>query len=164
MIGELCKKHDVIAVMDEVYEWIVYKGHEHVRMGLYLTRVYTYSLNLEIGFFIFILLICGFFSAQLPDMWERTITIGSAGKTFSVTGWKLGWSYGPEYLMKPMQLFHQNCVYVCSTLLQVKYIYTWLSVIQLHVCYLTNTGFTLSNWGWRREFDLITAQVMRGLI
>lgn len=76
MIGELCKKHNVIALMDEVYEWIVYDGLEHVRM------------------------------ASLPGMWERTITVGSAGKTFSVTGWKLGWSYGPEYLIKPMQLVH----------------------------------------------------------
>ncbi|KAG1714363.1 Kynurenine--oxoglutarate transaminase 3 [Nymphon striatum] len=88
MIGDLCKKHNVIAVMDEVYEWLVLEGHEHVRM------------------------------AQLPGMWDRTITIGSAGKTFSVTGWKLGWAYGHENLIKPLQLFHQNCVYVCSTLLQ----------------------------------------------
>lgn len=33
MIADLCKKHNVIAVMDEVYEWIVYKGNEHIRMG-----------------------------------------------------------------------------------------------------------------------------------
>lgn len=34
MIADLCKKHDVIAVMDEVYEWIVFKGNEHLRMGM----------------------------------------------------------------------------------------------------------------------------------
>lgn len=51
-------------------------------------------------------------------MWERTITIGSAGKTFSVTGWKLGWAYGPEALIRPLQLVHQNCVYTCSTPIQ----------------------------------------------
>ncbi|GFR10602.1 kynurenine--oxoglutarate transaminase 3 [Trichonephila clavata] len=88
MIGDLCKKHDVIAVMDEVYEWIVYKGHEHIRM------------------------------ATLPGMWERTITIGSAGKTFSVTGWKIGWAYGPQHLLQSLQLLHQNCVYTCPTPIQ----------------------------------------------
>ena len=54
-------------------------------------------------------------AATLPGMWERTITIGSAGKTFSVTGWKLGWAYGPQSLIRPLQLVHQNCVYTCST-------------------------------------------------
>jgi kynurenine--oxoglutarate transaminase/cysteine-S-conjugate beta-lyase/glutamine--phenylpyruvate transaminase len=49
--------------------------------------------------------------ATLPGMWERTITIGSAGKTFSVTGWKLGWAYGPANLMVNLQMVHQNCVY-----------------------------------------------------
>jgi aspartate/methionine/tyrosine aminotransferase len=42
--------------------------------------------------------------AELPGMWDRTITIGSAGKTFSVTGWKLGWAYGPEHLVKNCQV------------------------------------------------------------
>lgn len=56
--------------------------------------------------------------ASLPSMWERTITVGSAGKTFSVTGWKLGWCYGPEKLMKFVQLFHQNCIYTCPTPIQ----------------------------------------------
>lgn len=88
MIADLCKKHDTIAVMDEVYEWIVYKGNEHIRM------------------------------ATFPDMWERTLTIGSAGKTFSVTGWKIGWVYGPQHLVHPLQLLHQNCVYTCPTPIQ----------------------------------------------
>ena len=55
----------------------------------------------------------------LPDMWERTITIGSAGKTFSVTGWKIGWAYGPANLMINLQMVHQNCVYTCPTPIQV---------------------------------------------
>ena len=42
--------------------------------------------------------------ATLPDMYERTITIGSAGKTFSVTGWKLGWALGPEHLLQNCQV------------------------------------------------------------
>ncbi|KAJ8875081.1 hypothetical protein PR048_022972 [Dryococelus australis] len=88
MIADLCKKWNVLCVADEVYEWLVYKPNEHIRI------------------------------ATLPGMWERTITIGSAGKTFSVTGWKIGWAYGPAHLMKNLQTVHQNCVYTCSTVLQ----------------------------------------------
>ncbi|XP_037775566.1 uncharacterized protein LOC119572532 [Penaeus monodon] len=57
-------------------------------------------------------------SATLPGMWERTITIGSAGKTFSVTGWKTGWAYGPSVLMKGPQVIHQHSVYTCTTPVQ----------------------------------------------
>ncbi len=56
--------------------------------------------------------------ATLPDMWERTLTIGSAGKTFSVTGWKLGWAIGPENLVRNCQIVHQNAVYTCPTPIQ----------------------------------------------
>lgn len=62
-----------------------------------------------------------FISATLPDMYERTITIGSAGKTFSVTGWKIGWAYGPANLLYNLQVVHQNSVYTCSTPLQVTF-------------------------------------------
>lgn len=56
--------------------------------------------------------------ASLPGMWDRTITVGSAGKTFSVTGWKLGWCYGPKELMRYVALYHQNCIYTCPTPIQ----------------------------------------------
>uniref|UniRef100_A0A8C6SJC9 Kynurenine--oxoglutarate transaminase 3 n=1 Tax=Neogobius melanostomus TaxID=47308 RepID=A0A8C6SJC9_9GOBI len=59
MIADLCIKHDTLCFSDEVYEWLIYKGHQHIKI------------------------------ATLPGMWERTITVGSAGKTFSVTGWKV---------------------------------------------------------------------------
>src|SRR5699024_7978713 len=49
--------------------------------------------------------------ATLPGMFDRTITIGSGGKTFSVTGWKIGWAYGPEQLMAQLFKFHQTCIY-----------------------------------------------------
>lgn len=52
-------------------------------------------------------------------MWERTITIGSAGKTFSVTGWKIGWAYGPANLLVNLQMVHQNSVYTNATPIQV---------------------------------------------
>nr|XP_045585354.1 kynurenine aminotransferase-like isoform X2 [Procambarus clarkii] len=88
MIADLCKKHNSIAIMDEVYEWITYSGCKHIRM------------------------------ATLPGMWERTVSIGSAGKTFSVTGWKTGWAYGPNNLLKGAQVIHQHSVYTCTTPVQ----------------------------------------------
>lgn len=85
MIANLVKKYNVLCISDEVYEWLVYPGSEHIRI------------------------------ATLPDMWERTVTISSAGKTFSVTGWKIGWSIGPEELITPMQNIHSNAMYVLCT-------------------------------------------------
>lgn len=87
-IAELCIQHDTLCFSDEVYEWLVYKGGQHVKI------------------------------ATLPGMWDRTITIGSAGKTFGVTGWKLGWSIGPEHLIKHLQTVMQNTLYTCPTPLQ----------------------------------------------
>ncbi|XP_026201947.1 kynurenine--oxoglutarate transaminase 3 isoform X1 [Anabas testudineus] len=88
MIADLCVKHDSLCFSDEVYEWITYKGHQHIKI------------------------------ATLPGMWDRTITVGSAGKTFSVTGWKLGWSIGPAHLIKHLQTVMQNSVYTCPTPIQ----------------------------------------------
>ncbi|NXA01593.1 KAT3 transaminase, partial [Nesospiza acunhae] len=88
VIADLCIKHDTLCISDEVYEWLVYKGNKHIKI------------------------------ATLPGMWERTVTIGSAGKTYSVTGWKLGWSIGPEHLIKHLQVVHQNTLYTCPTPLQ----------------------------------------------
>lgn len=87
-IANLCKKWNTLCISDEVYEWIVYKPNKHIRI------------------------------ASLPDMWERTITIGSAGKTFSVTGWKVGWAYCPANLMRNLQMIHQNSVYTGVTPIQ----------------------------------------------
>jgi len=83
MIADLAKKHDVLVIADEVYEWMIYQPNKHIRI------------------------------ATLPGMWERTLTIGSAGKTFSVTGWKVGWAMGPPSLIHALQIAHQNCIYTC---------------------------------------------------
>ncbi|XP_067929408.1 kynurenine--oxoglutarate transaminase 3-like [Watersipora subatra] len=85
VIADLCIQHDVVCVADEVYEWMIFPGAEHIRI------------------------------ADLPNMWDRTVSISSAGKTFSATGWKLGWTVGPEHLLKCLSSVHQNCVYTCST-------------------------------------------------
>lgn len=55
---------------------------------------------------------------SLADMWDRTITIGSGGKSFSVTGWKLGWAYGPQHLLHSVYLMHQNNVASSPTPIQ----------------------------------------------
>ena len=84
----LCIQHDVLCISDDVYEHMVFDENKMIRV------------------------------ATLPGMWERTITIGSAGKTFSVTGWKLGWAYGPPHLIQNCGVVHQNCVYACPTPIQ----------------------------------------------
>uniref|UniRef100_A0A8C9DI65 Kynurenine--oxoglutarate transaminase 3 n=1 Tax=Prolemur simus TaxID=1328070 RepID=A0A8C9DI65_PROSS len=88
IIADLCIKYDTLCISDEVYEWLVYSGNKHFKI------------------------------ATFPGMWERTITIGSAGKTFSVTGWKIGWSIGPNHLIKHLQTIQQNTIYTCATPLQ----------------------------------------------
>ncbi|VDD78160.1 unnamed protein product [Mesocestoides corti] len=51
-------------------------------------------------------------------MWERTITMCSAGKVFGVSGWKIGWTIGPERFINAMQLIQQNTIYAVCTPLQ----------------------------------------------
>lgn len=87
-IADLCKKHNVVVISDEVYDRLIHPGTKFIRM------------------------------ASLPDMYNRTITVGSAGKSFSVTGWKLGWCIGPSHLISSLCSIHQNCVDSCPTLLQ----------------------------------------------
>ena len=69
LIAGLCRKHDVIVISDEVYEHLLFDDARHIPI------------------------------ASLPGMFERTVTIGSAGKTFGMTGWKIGWVYGPPDLI-----------------------------------------------------------------
>lgn len=87
-VARLCIRHNILVVADEVYEQIYYEPYEHVSI------------------------------ASLPGMWPRTVTIGSAGKTFSVTGWKIGWAFGPSHLLRYLQLVHQTAVYTVATPLQ----------------------------------------------
>jgi len=85
-IADILKRHPhVTAVCDEVYEKLVYDNRQHVRL------------------------------ASLPGMWDRTVTISSCGKTFSCTGWKVGWAYGPQSLIKPIMLANQWIQYCVST-------------------------------------------------
>jgi aminotransferase len=74
-IAGLCRKHDVIAVTDEIYEHIRYEG-EHIPI------------------------------ATLEGMAERTVTISGASKTFSVTGWRVGWIVAPPELTAAIRKVH----------------------------------------------------------
>lgn len=67
-LAELCQRHDVLVMTDEVYEHLTFDGHAHVPM------------------------------AGIDGMRERTISLSSAGKTYSVTGWKVGWATAPPAL------------------------------------------------------------------
>jgi N-succinyldiaminopimelate aminotransferase len=84
LIAALAVEHGAIVVTDEVYEHLVFDGGEHIPM------------------------------ATLPGMAERTLTISSAGKTFSVTGWKVGWVSGPADLVSAVRAVKQFLTFVAS--------------------------------------------------
>ncbi len=88
LIAGLCVEHGAIAITDEVYERMVYDGHEHLRL------------------------------ATLPGMWERTVTLSSLGKTFSLTGWKVGWAIAPEDLTAGVRSAHQFLTFTTPTPVQ----------------------------------------------
>ena len=75
-IGELAKRYDAYVVTDEVYEYMVYAPHVHTVM------------------------------ASLPGMAERTITCNSLSKTYSITGWRLGYMIGPEPVLEAAKKVH----------------------------------------------------------
>jgi N-succinyldiaminopimelate aminotransferase len=87
-IAGLCQRHDVVAVCDEVYEHIIFDGRSHTPL------------------------------ATLPGMAERTLTISSLGKTFSVTGWKVGWAVGPARLVTAVNRAHQFITFSVASPLQ----------------------------------------------
>jgi aspartate/methionine/tyrosine aminotransferase len=85
LIAELCQLHDVVAVTDEVYDRILYDGAIHTPI------------------------------ATRPGMWERTVTINSTGKTFSMTGWKIGYVIAPPHLTDAVRRTHQFITFATST-------------------------------------------------
>jgi aminotransferase len=74
VIADFCKAHDLLAITDEIYEYMVFDEHRHISI------------------------------ATLSGMWERTVTISGFSKTFAITGWRLGYAAGPEHLMGPIGL------------------------------------------------------------
>jgi N-succinyldiaminopimelate aminotransferase len=83
-VAELAVERDLLVVTDEVYEHLVFDEAEHIPL------------------------------ATFPGMRERTVTIGSAGKTFSFTGWKVGWITAPPALVSAVRSAKQFLTYVSS--------------------------------------------------
>jgi aminotransferase len=76
VVADLCRRHDALAITDEIYEHILYDGAVHVPM------------------------------ATLPGMRERTVTINGMSKTYSVTGWRVGWTIAPPVLTAAIRKVH----------------------------------------------------------
>lgn len=88
LVALLAREHGAVVVSDEVYEHLLFSdgptGGQHVPI------------------------------ATLPGMAARTLTVSSAGKTFSVTGWKVGWVHGPAELVTAVRTVKQFLTYVAS--------------------------------------------------
>ena len=84
LVCDLAREHDAWVVTDEVYEHLVFDGRAHIPV------------------------------ATLPGMAERTLTISSGGKTFSATGWKVGWVCGPAEAVAAARTVKQFLTYVAS--------------------------------------------------
>jgi N-succinyldiaminopimelate aminotransferase len=82
ILAEHAVEHDLLVLTDEVYEHLVFDGARHLSL------------------------------ADLPGMRERTLVVSSAGKTFNVTGWKIGWIYGPAPLVAAVRTAKQFLTYV----------------------------------------------------
>ncbi len=77
ILAQACVRNDSIALSDEVWEHVLFDGRRHLPLS------------------------------ALPGMAERTVKIGSAGKIFSLTGWKVGWAVAPPHLAAPIAKAHQ---------------------------------------------------------
>ena len=89
VIAALCRRFDTLAIVDEVYEHIVFDGRRHIQLS------------------------------TLPGMWERTLTLNGASKTFSSTGRRLGWAIGPASLPKTLNPGRQFSVFGSPSPLQL---------------------------------------------
>jgi L-glutamine---4-(methylsulfanyl)-2-oxobutanoate aminotransferase len=76
LIRDLCVEFDVLAITDEIYEHILYDGTEHISL------------------------------ASLDGMRERTVTINGMSKTYSVTGWRVGWAVAPQKISNAIRKVH----------------------------------------------------------
>ena len=88
LVAHYCVAHDALALSDEVWEHVVFDGRVHLPL------------------------------ASLPGMAERTVKVGSAGKIFSLTGWKVGWSVAPPPLAEVFANAHQYVAYATAPNLQ----------------------------------------------
>jgi len=87
-VADIAIEHDLVVITDEVYEHLVFDGREHIAL------------------------------ATLPGMWERTLTLSSAGKSYSFTGWKVGWATGPAPLVQAVLAAKQWLTFTSGSPLQ----------------------------------------------
>ncbi len=87
-VAAVALEHDLVVVTDEVYEHLVFTGHEHVPI------------------------------ATLPGMRERTLSLSSVGKSYSLTGWKVGWATGPAPLVAALLAAKQWLTFTSGAPLQ----------------------------------------------
>ncbi|KAF8076262.1 1-aminocyclopropane-1-carboxylate synthase 1 [Lyophyllum atratum] len=87
-IAALAEEFNLLVMSDEVYDCLVFDGKEHVRI------------------------------ANLPGMWDRTVTVGSAGKAFAATGWRVGWLIGPPSIIQPTLAATTRIVFCTNSPLQ----------------------------------------------
>ena len=76
LVADLCQRHNLLAITDEVYEHIIYDGHTHTSL------------------------------AALPGMAERTVIVNSISKSYSVTGWRVGWTIAPAPVTDAIRKVH----------------------------------------------------------
>lgn len=77
-LAEICCRHDILVLADEAYEQVLYDGNKHISI------------------------------ASLPGMWERTITVQSFSKTYSMCGWRIGYLVAPAELVRIVVRAHQT--------------------------------------------------------
>ncbi|HPI21391.1 MAG TPA: methionine aminotransferase [Candidatus Kapabacteria bacterium] len=85
LIAKLAKRYDLLVISDEVYEFLTFDNVQHIPF------------------------------ATLPEMKERTVTISSMGKTFGMTGWKIGYAVAPPNLTAAIQKIHQWTAFAVNT-------------------------------------------------
>lgn len=124
-VADIAVRRDLLVICDEVYEHLIFDGRPHIPL------------------------------MTLPGMRERCVRIGSAGKTFSMTGWRIGYATGCERLITGMMKAHQFIVYTCPPHLQLavaeglafgdEYYSSFISTMQMKrdhfVAGLTDLGF-----------------------
>ncbi len=88
MLEKITKDKDIIILSDEVYEHLIFEGKQHKSVSRY------------------------------PELAKKSFVIGSFGKTFHVTGWKIGYCLAPEHLMKEFRKAHQFIVFTCNNAVQ----------------------------------------------
>ncbi|WP_020410423.1 pyridoxal phosphate-dependent aminotransferase [Hahella ganghwensis] len=82
-IADICERYDLLCITDEIYEYFLYDGHQHISI------------------------------ASLPGMWDRTVTLAGFSKTYSITGWRIGYAAGPESLMTAVGVAN-DLYYACA--------------------------------------------------